>query len=83
VKTPYEYRQKISSLQTNNSHMRLRLHEITVELENLRKLRQAVSIYLDAMMVGEPTEKQLKVMKYLVMETETPNNEVFKRTNVK
>jgi hypothetical protein len=79
----HEYRRQISSLQTNNSYVRLRLREITVELENLRKLRKTVSVYLDAIMVNEPTEDLLKLMKYFVRITQKPSEQALKRTNAK
>jgi nicotinate-nucleotide pyrophosphorylase len=75
-----EIRDKISNLQTNNSHVRLRLREITVELENLRKLRKTVSVYLDAIMVNEPTEDLLKLMKYFVRIIQKPSEQALKRT---
>lgn len=75
--------QKISTLQTERNYWRLVARERLVELENLRKLRQTVSLYLDAMMVNEPTDDFLKLMRYFVKITQKPCEQALKRTNAK
>jgi len=74
-----ETRDKISNLQTINSHKTQRIAELTAMLDPLLKLRQAVSLYLDAMLVNEPTEKHLEVMRYFLRLSERPSGQAFKR----
>jgi len=74
-----EIRDKINNLQTNNSHKTQRIAELTAMVEPLLKLRQAVSLYLDAMMVDEPVEKHLEVMRYFLRLSERPSGQMAKR----
>lgn len=74
-----ETRDKISNLQTLISHKTQRIAELETELSSLRLLRKAVSTYLDAVMVDEPTERHLEIMRYLVKIAEVPSGQVMKR----
>jgi hypothetical protein len=74
-----ETRDKISNLQTINSHKTQRIAELTSEIEPLRNLRKVVGIYLDALEAGEMVENHLKLMKYFVTKSERPNGQAFKR----
>jgi ABC-type sugar transport system ATPase subunit len=74
-----EIRDKISNLQTSNSHKTQRIAELEIEIVQLRALRKAINTYLDALMMDEPAEKHLIVVRRLARMAERPNGEVFKR----
>jgi hypothetical protein len=74
-----ETRDKISNLQTSNNRKNQRIAELETEITQLRTLRKAVNTYLDALMIDEPAEKHLIVVRRLARMAERPNKEVFKR----
>jgi cob(I)alamin adenosyltransferase len=74
-----EIRDKISNLQTSNNRKNQRIAELEAEITQLRTLRKAVNIYLGALMIGEPAEKHLAVIRCLARMAERPNREAFKR----
>jgi hypothetical protein len=74
-----EIRDKISNLQTSNSHKTQRIAELTAEIEPLRNLRKVIGIYLDALEAGETVENHLKLMKYFVTKSERPSGKAFKK----
>jgi hypothetical protein len=74
-----ETRDKISNLQTSNSHKTQRIAELMAEIESLRNLRKIVGIYLDALAAGETVENHLKLMKYFVAKSERPSGQAFKK----
>jgi cob(I)alamin adenosyltransferase len=75
----HEYRRQISSLQTSNNRKNQRIAELETEITQLRSLRKAVNTYLDILMIGEPAEKHLAVIRHLARMAERPNKEAFKR----
>jgi hypothetical protein len=74
-----EIQNKISNLQTINSHKTQRIAELTAEIEPLRNLRKVVGIYLDALAAGETVDNHLKLMKYFAKKSESSNGQAFKR----
>lgn len=77
-KTTHEYNQIISSLKSQVNRFKTVNSEIVKETEQLRKLRDTVSMYLDAKNYEiETEEKFLDVIKYLVRVTERPGKKMF------